>query len=295
MDQYPRREAFFAYRFCRLLTKCCAAQDIGSDVCWMLAVIAHQEDAKRYSGPVTYYNEQLMPLCNFGSHAKLIRCRDRAVAAGWLHYEGGGKGRAGRYWVLVPPQYGAISDSPIDEDDLKCASKMEAQNGCASKIEAQVEAQRAAQVEAQPERNGKRKCQPSYPIPDPSPDSLSSGDDEKKPPPMEPKEFLERWNKFADSKGLRTCRKLTEDRRAKLRIRLHQEGWLDEFRAAIKKLPLPGDGWQPDLDYLIRNEKNADDIAGGKFDWRESNGKSDKPKLQTYSAPDPKAGMIWMQ
>jgi len=112
---YPERPAFFAHRFCRLLTKLAVAQDIGSEACWMLTIIAHQEDSIRYRRAVTYYNEQLMPLCGFGGRSRLVTARRKAIEAGWLHYEPGGKGKPGTYWVLVPERYEDVEDTACDE------------------------------------------------------------------------------------------------------------------------------------------------------------------------------------
>jgi hypothetical protein len=92
------------------------AQDIGPEACWLLTVIVHQEDAKRYRGAVTYYNEQLMPLCGFSSAGRLIRARDKAVEAGWLHYQPGYKGKPGIYWCIIPGDCESIPDTPMDED-----------------------------------------------------------------------------------------------------------------------------------------------------------------------------------
>lgn len=117
---YPKRPPFFAHRFCRLLTKAAAAQEIGPEACWLLTIIAHQEDAKRYRGPVTFWNEQVMPLCGFGGRSRLVAARVKAVEAGWLHYDGGGKGRPGVYWVLIPAGLEDLADTPCDEtpDDI---------------------------------------------------------------------------------------------------------------------------------------------------------------------------------
>lgn len=112
---YPKRERFLAHRLCRLLTKTAAAQELGPEVTWMLTVIVHQEDAKRYSGAVTYWNEQLMALCGFRSKGRLIRARQAAVDSGWLHYETGGRNQPGRYWCLVPAGYEQLPDGPCDE------------------------------------------------------------------------------------------------------------------------------------------------------------------------------------
>lgn len=142
-EQYPQREKYFANRFCRTLTKSAAANELGPEVCWLLTVVAHQEDAKRYKGPVTYYNDQLAPLAGCGGRARLVRARDKAIKAGWLHYEQGGKGIPGKYWVLVPENYADLSDGPCDESDAvpNQNDKRDSNGACRSESEHQVERQ----------------------------------------------------------------------------------------------------------------------------------------------------------
>ncbi len=43
------------------------------------------------------------------------RLRDKSVAAGWLWYEQGAKGRAARYFVTVPAWADGLDDGPGDE------------------------------------------------------------------------------------------------------------------------------------------------------------------------------------
>lgn len=112
---YPTRPPYFAHRLVRLLTKTAAALEIGPEGCWLVSVIAFVEDAKQYSGPVKYFNETLAPVCGFASIGRLSRARDKAVNAGWLHYEPGGKGIAGVYWAEIPPRYRTIPDGATDE------------------------------------------------------------------------------------------------------------------------------------------------------------------------------------
>jgi len=114
---YPKRDQCFAHKYCRLLTKSAAAQDLGPEVCWLLTVIAHQEDAAYYKRAVTFYNEQLMPLLGIGGRSRLVHARRRAVDKGWLHYEPGAKGVPGKYWTLVPEAYADMPDGPCDESD----------------------------------------------------------------------------------------------------------------------------------------------------------------------------------
>lgn len=115
-SEYPKRPQFFAHKFCRLVARACVANDHGADAAYLLTVIAGTEDAKGYRGPVTYFNEQLMPIIGKNTHHSLIRVRDRAVESGWLHYEPGGKGVPGKYWVVVPDRYSNLKDKAFDEN-----------------------------------------------------------------------------------------------------------------------------------------------------------------------------------
>lgn len=96
------------------------------------------------------------------------------------------------------------------------------------------------------------------------PTVLSTGTNGK----MSPVEFFDRWNRWAAKHGFPTARKLTDDRRIKIGHRLSKDGWFEEFTQALEKLPIPGDGWQPDLDWLIHNSVNVNKILEGKYDWR---------------------------
>jgi hypothetical protein len=113
---YPRRRPFFANRFCRLLTKVCLANQVGPEACFLLVTIAMTEDAKSYRGPVTFWNEQLMAVLGINNVKSLIRVRNKAIEAGWLHYDQGGKGVVGKYWVTIPPDFEGMDDTPVDEN-----------------------------------------------------------------------------------------------------------------------------------------------------------------------------------
>lgn len=115
MDGYPKRPRFFAFRFVRLMAKVCLANEIGAEACWLLAVIASTEDAGGYRKAVTFWNEQLFPLAGLGSVSALKRVREKLVESGWLHYEPGAKGRAAKYWVMIPDHLEGIDDGPTDE------------------------------------------------------------------------------------------------------------------------------------------------------------------------------------
>ena len=139
MTEYPKRDAYFSHRFVRLLTKTAMAQVIGPKACWLLTVVVHQEDSKRYTGPVNYWNYQLESVGGFGSRGSLVRAREKAVGAGWLHYEPGGKGKCGKYWVIIPERFEDLPDLPSDENPSEYPSVLEQENGretvCPSKLE----------------------------------------------------------------------------------------------------------------------------------------------------------------
>ncbi len=114
-SEYPKRESHFAYKAFRLATKVCLAQEIGPDAVLLLAVIAFQEDAKRYRGPVTFFDSQLQPILGFAKWERLDRARKAAVASGWLQYHRPGRREPGRYFVTVPSDLDGVEDAPIDE------------------------------------------------------------------------------------------------------------------------------------------------------------------------------------
>jgi len=113
---YPARPKFFACRFCQLMTQACLANEIGPEACWLLTVVVNTEDAKHYSGPVTFFNEQLLPMVGLGSVDALARVRAKLVETGWLVYvRPHGRRAAGRYWVTIPGEYLGVDDAPTDE------------------------------------------------------------------------------------------------------------------------------------------------------------------------------------
>jgi len=118
MAEYPQRDKYFAHKLVRLMIRTCAAQEIGSNAFLVVVAIAHTEDAKRYTAPVTFWNEQLESVLGF-SRGKLDRARKRAVEAGWLHYERDRKRSVGKYWCLVPECYLDVPDGTADEDFLR--------------------------------------------------------------------------------------------------------------------------------------------------------------------------------
>jgi hypothetical protein len=111
--EYPERDSFFSHRFVRLLMKSCAAMDIGQQSCLLLCYIVHTEDAARYSGPVRFWNEQLLTTLAM-SPKQLRAARDKAIEFGWLNYDRDSDRTVGRYFVLIPEHLNNIPDGEIE-------------------------------------------------------------------------------------------------------------------------------------------------------------------------------------
>lgn len=115
METYPKRPSHFAHKFCRIMMRCCVAQDIGPDAAYMLTQIVHTEDAAHYRRAVRFFNDQLVAACGFANVKSLQRSRERAVESGWLHYEEGARSRPAIYWVTVPTWAADVDSGPMDE------------------------------------------------------------------------------------------------------------------------------------------------------------------------------------
>lgn len=149
----PKREPFYAHRLVRLLYKTCAVHDIGEHAFLLVVLIAHTEDAIRYSKPVSFWNSQLDSVLGFKSPKQLNQARHRAIQAGWLHYERKGDRQPGLYWTDIPSRFEALSDAPIEnecfpnsEHEAENKNEMHSENGT---------------------RSGTQSGKPSIPIPKP--------------------------------------------------------------------------------------------------------------------------------
>lgn len=165
MREYPHRPPYWSNRLVRLLQKSCSANVIGIEACWLVTCIAQVEDSKRYSGPVTYWNGQLLPVTGFQSWGRLDRARKKAVDAGWLHYEPGQNRQVGIYWTLVPNGIEAtFDDSPLC-DNIPVVDANPLQNGAPNGD--------GVEIETLIERRLKRGSngEPSIPTPEPKPSS----------------------------------------------------------------------------------------------------------------------------
>ncbi len=195
--EYPKRPKFFAHRFCRLMGKVCLGGDIGPDTCWLLAFIVNTEDAAGYRRPVSFFNDDLATRTGL-SLAGMKRLRDKAVAAGWLCYEPGAKGRAARYFVIVPPWADGMDDGPGDESAGSLSGGIPAQGEPESHLQADgirtecephssltlslTQYTPAEAVEVVPEKTPETK-----PKPDPKP---------KRPAPDADPQFVKFWSAY---------------------------------------------------------------------------------------------------
>lgn len=169
--EYPKdRGGFHAHKYVRLLMKVCAVADIGHHAAYLCVCIAHTEDAARYSGPVRFWNEQLMNVLGFKSPKQLTTARQKAIEAGWLHYERSSDKTVGKYWTLIPAQYEEISDSPIGENTKVFYSEFGKENGMENGMHS--ESGKENGIESGMESGmhcGMETGKHSIPIPEPSP------------------------------------------------------------------------------------------------------------------------------
>lgn len=111
--------------------------------------------------------------------------------------------------------------------------------------------------------------------------ALIDGADPPKKPRTTPEEVFDAWNKIP---GVRHHRKLTDSLRRRLVTRLKDPDW--PWREAFARLPLKGNSWKPDLEYMTRSEDQVEGILNGKFDFL---AKESEPSVQNGSKPIPKA------
>lgn len=261
-ESYPKRANHYAHAFCRKLTKTAVANTLGPEVCWLLTVVAHQEDAKRYTGPVTYWNDQLMAVAGLGSVDRLNRIRSAAVKAGWLHYEPGGKGRVGVYWVQIPDWAEKLSDGTSDES---APSGYGSQNATTNTEPNPKETREKPETNAGEAEDNRGTSYPN-PSPNPSPAAGAAG---------VAAEVVSAWNGL---KGVSRCESLSESRRDKLNTRLREPWWRGNWLNAIARIPGArwlhenDQGWKADIDWFLRPNTAAKLLEGSYDRLTRSNG-----------------------
>ena len=245
---YPKRPSHFAHKFTRLIFRVSAAQEIGSGAVLLCICVAHTEDAKRYTAAPTFWNDQLQVLLGF-SLPKLVRARDKATAAGWLHYEKGSKSRAARYWVTIPSEFEEIPDGDINEDNL------------------QITLQNVRESVGNPLGNPEGMRQTSIPSPNPIPIRVSNADvkagkskrvSRKRSPPkvngryQYPREFDAIWDLYPARKG----RKDGKLEGWRMWVKMDPSEY-DDLRTAISKMAA-SDGYPKNIQTFLNSDWRSD-------------------------------------
>jgi hypothetical protein len=265
---YPKRPQMFAYKFCRQLIKQAVAQEIGPEGFCLLTCVVMTEDAKGYTGAVTFFNGQLMPLCGFTTEKRLISVRQKCVESGWLHYQAGSKGVAGKYWCVLPVMN--RTDGPVDENPNEFSlsnSTAEVQRKDREKTE---------EVARQVQENDREKTgQPTVILPTPIPKPF--------PVPEGASAVVESWNLIRE---LPKCQKLSGKRLSALNARLTDPWWRENWATALARIPrsrfLLGDnktGWKADFDWFIQPDSVLR-ISESKYDDRRTNSTQRNPSFR---------------
>ncbi|MEZ6067186.1 MAG: hypothetical protein R3B90_16135 [Planctomycetaceae bacterium] len=251
-----------------MLLKTCAAQEIGPDGVTMLTFIVHTEDAAHYRRPVAFFNEQLAAICGM-SVASMKRTREKCINGRWMGYVPGAKRRAAKYWVLVPDFAAGLDDHPTDDDE---AGDIPAQAEPLSEPAEEIVAQKMAQSEPATVQKAAGKRATYIPEPVFIPKPLKGGGEVSA---ADCKIVVDSWNAV---EGVTACRKLTDDRVRKLRTRLADSDWRDNWREALDRVSRSpfciggGDrGWRADFDWFIRPDTLTKILEGRFDDLRSSN------------------------
>lgn len=102
---YPSRPAAFAPHFIRELRKAEIPMEVGAAGAWLLSVIVDHEDRLDYRKAPEFVDHELQHELGGVDQKTLARLRNKCVDVGWLHYEPGAKGRAARYFVVIPSSF----------------------------------------------------------------------------------------------------------------------------------------------------------------------------------------------
>jgi hypothetical protein len=97
-----KREAYFANKVIRLLFVSGQNLAIGNHAVQLVVFVAITEDAIRYKEPARFWNEQLYHVLGLRSPKQLSNARNRAMMAGWLHYDRKNARSIGEYRTEIP-------------------------------------------------------------------------------------------------------------------------------------------------------------------------------------------------
>jgi hypothetical protein len=97
-----KREAFFAIKLIRILFESGQNLAIGNHAVLLVQFVAITEDRIRYKEPARFWNSELHRVLGFTSPKMLNDARNRAVMAGWLHYDRKDDRSIGEYRTDIP-------------------------------------------------------------------------------------------------------------------------------------------------------------------------------------------------
>ena len=232
------RQRFFALKYVRLLTKTAAAQELGASTCWLLSLIACQEDVKGFTEPAKFYFAQLMPLCGFDSPKQLRNAIAKAVELGWLEYLPGSKGIPGRFSVRVPSEFADLAPFACDESSERVPSA-ETQ----TEMQTVMGALSGNETTAERQRKRKRNGNASLPITTSTPNTPVSTNGEigvvgKPKKTNYPEAFEQFWKAFPSGRKQDKTATLAKWKHALKRIdQPNPEQWLIERAKAYAVSP----------------------------------------------------------
>jgi hypothetical protein len=303
MADYPTRESHFAHKLTRLVWRTCAAQEIGTPAAFLVVQIAHTEDAKRYTGPVTYWNDQLQSLMGL-SWDQLNRIRKKAIKEGWLYYEPGRKGKAGKYWTTIPPQYNGLPDGAVDEDFVRIGAGESAEERAGESADETPLSphQCGGMFRRKPDESSEHSTLRPNPSPKPPPSLETSEageaadelDEEEDAATLakRAKELLARWNA---TPGIKPARKMNGDRTASLHARMAADAnWWPSVPIALERIAKSSfcrgggkNGWVADIVWFLRPD-TMNRILEGKYDDRAATSghrnQSGRPSVKSIEA-----------
>lgn len=279
MSGYPTARAkvgMFAVRFLTHALRRGVCNDFGADAIALLTLVATTEDRVRYAKAPRFWWENLTDVLGL-RRERLSTILKKLVAAGWLHYEPGGKSRMSILWVMSPEGDTSLETAPLGGDfqdasggnavpetephpDRMRNSKRTA-SGTASGPETELHPERILIPTPipQPLKENAHPAGLFDPIPDrafdESPDRL-----------VEESAFVTRWNQLEAAAG-RGLRGLSADRsRSFWLIRGDPELWEKCQEAMAKMRSGLQNGAKISLQKFL-TEETILEIIGGKHDF----------------------------
>jgi len=139
---------------------------------------------------------------------------------------------------------------------------------------------RRQNIEIEEKKEEGPKAPPSLPFQDPLPTPKNG----KHAIPKKPKITIDQihevdagWNLMASTCGLPGTRYVSDDRADKIRTRLSNRWWRENWRAALEAIPKypkllgENDGWRANIDWFISKDSRAAAILEGRYESKKPN------------------------